>query len=208
MPTQDPGHPLPPPDILLQMDLQPSSLLRGSLVLSHLLAMFSLWWIDANILLQLAVTAGLALSCRRYLRRSCEISCLQMRPGEILIGQGDQMIPVVLKDAPWCSDWLQVLRFAVSVNVTERGGTESDVTESGAAGSTSGGEPAWRRFGQRRLSVVILPDSASAQSRRRLRVLLRWHSFSIGVPTQAGSDNNAASRGSRMVSFASGSKSG
>lgn|GEM_PF-6516766 len=203
MPTQDPGRPLPPPDILLQMDLRPSSLLRGSLILSHLLAMFALWWIGANILLQLGVTVGLVLSCRRCLRRSCEISCLQMLPGKILIGQGDQMIPVVLKDAPWCNDWLQVLRFAVPVDVTERDGTES-----GAAGSTSGGEPAWRRFGQRRLSVVILPDSASAQSRRRLRVLLRWHSFSNGVPTQAGSDNHAGSRGSRMVSFASGSKSG
>lgn len=202
MSIQDTGN----TDILLQMDLQPSSMLRRALITSHLLAIFALWWIDAPVLLQLGGTVGLALSCRCSILRMRDINHLHMRPGEILLGRGGQMSAVILQDAPWCNEWLQVLRF--SLQTTD--------PESGAAGTAIGAGSLWQRLvywygcscGRRRLSVVILPDSASAQCRRRLRVLLRWHSFSGGVPAQAGSDSTAGSRGSRMVSFASGSRSG
>ena len=168
-----------PRDSLLQMDLQPSALLRGTLVLCHLFAMFALWWSAAPALLQWAAMPALALSCLHGFLRQSDFSGLHLRSGEILLRRNNQMISVMITSAPWCTEWLQVLRFAPIA----QSGREADDGGSGRAPLLQRlGRHLRQRYAQRRMRVVILPDSASAQSRRRLRVLLRWHRFSGGVP--------------------------
>lgn len=156
------------PNELLQMELQPSRLLLTFLILTHLLAMWAVVQADLHSMLRLGIIASLVSGGYCYSRRRA-VSFLQMRSGRILLKLGDQLVPVKLESAPWCNEWLQVLRFKPLVD---------DCSLVGITGTMQGRRWRW----QRRLSVVILPDSASAQSRRRLRVLLRWHGFASGVP--------------------------
>lgn len=165
MTAQDPVS----PGELLLMELRPSRLLLVATLLAHFSALVAVVLAAIPVLLCLTGAAAIVLSGYSFYRRQQLICFLRMSSGDIAFRQDDEWIPVTLESTPWCNEWLQVLRLRSSPDVHGM---------SGRTGTMRG----WSRRRPRRLSVVILPDSASAQSRRRLRVLLRWYSFVGGVP--------------------------
>ena len=150
---------------LLQMELRPSRLLLGSVILVHVAAASAVMVVDLGITLRLAIVVALLCYCQACCRAQKDVSGLQMSSGEIALQWRGQLIPVSLVGAPYCTEWLQVLRFKPVDDMYSRSG-------SGALPAALG----------RRLNVVVLPDSSCRHSRRRLRVLLRWYRFSNGVP--------------------------
>lgn len=135
----------------LRVDLRPSLLLRQSGTGFHIAALLCLPWVNLETWLLLVIALIVVVSLLRCARDAPEM------PRAILFIDGaprllfeDRVLEVELQEYVYCTSFLQLLHF--------RRRQES---------------------GDQQFRVVILPDSSSARSRRRLRTLLRWHALAI-----------------------------
>lgn len=136
----------------LRIDLRPSRILF--LVQQGQLVLASIATALLAIDSQLALLWLLPLGvCAHNLRkRPATPRAVVLMADEWYLMYDEQVIPATLKEQFHCSSWLQILEFTVQQEAT--------------AGLT-------------RLTLIILPDSASSASRRQLRTVLRWYRFPI-----------------------------
>jgi len=141
----------------LRIDLQTSRLLRFLQAGQIVLAMLATFLLAAEFLpalLLLVPVARILLPAQAVKKQP---RALVLMAEEWYLVFEEDVVCADLCEEYYCTNWLQILQFHVQKN---------------AAGKR---ECVW---------VVILPDSAGAEQRRKLRVALRWYGFARNAATQ------------------------
>ncbi|MCB1648115.1 MAG: hypothetical protein H7A05_03235 [Pseudomonadales bacterium] len=135
----------------IRIELSESRLLRAVCALQWGLALLALCLAQLPLVLRLA--GMLILLCYLF-RRRARPQVLSLVQGQMSLDMGQGMVPVCLRPECYCHPALIVLRFE-ALPVAE--GLPPPV--------------------QLPAALVLLPDSASAESLRALRMALRWQKF-------------------------------
>lgn len=134
-----------------RIELSESRLLRTVCAVQWGLALSALWLAQLPLALSLSGTVVLLYFLSR---RRAQPQALSLVQGQVSLDMGQGMVPVRLRPECYCHPALIVLRFEFLPEARER---VSPARVSGA--------------------LVLLPDSASSESLRMLRIALRWQSF-------------------------------
>lgn len=138
----------------LRIDLSPSRILFLARQGQLLLACIATLLLAVDSLLALLWLLPLAVCTLQLRKRQEAPRALVLMADEWFLVYDDLVTPATLKEQFHCSSWLQILEFNVQPDAMP---------------------------GLTRLTLVILPDSASCAARRQLRTVLRWNRFPCTV---------------------------
>lgn len=142
--------------MFLRIDLRPSAYLAAIHWLFHLSAVAALLFTSVHIGIRLSLALAILVSVLwSRLFNTVPLAIIFTETSAFLINS-NRTVECILESECHCAESLQVLIFREQKCADEVG----DEVTPGV-----------------RFCVIIAPDSASAHSRRHLRVLLRWHHF-------------------------------
>ncbi len=142
----------------LRIDLRPSRILNFVQQGQLLLACLATMLLASDSLLALLLLLPIGVYAHSLRKRPFTPNALVLMSDEWFLMCNEHVIPATLKDQFHCSTWLQILEFKLQHDATP---------------------------GHARLTLVILPDSASSASRRQLRTMLRWYHFPCAAAAES-----------------------
>ena len=134
----------------LRIDLRPSRLLSVLQVFQMLLAIVATGLLVAEFPPASLLLLPIGLGLWRMQHANGKPRAIVLMENDWYLVYAEHVMKAELCDEFHCTDWLQIIQFRVQ----------------------SAPELACRR-----VWALILPDSATGEDRRRLRVVLRWHGF-------------------------------